>query len=125
MYFQVKMYCGNGPVSGARSCPTSEILKGCCVSIADDALRMALHRHITAFVSDNWSSLIMTQDGIANLKEGLEEAFADLGISFQLKQVNDNLVLVSSSNHSCLEAYTLTNRWGKATTLVLNLWKWW
>ena len=35
----------------------------------------------------------MAQDGLANLKEGLEEAFADLGILFQLKQVKDNLVL--------------------------------
>ena len=37
--------------------------------------------------------MAMAQDGLANLKEGLEEAFADLGIPFQLKQVRDNLVL--------------------------------
>ena len=38
----------------------------------------------------------MAQGGLVNLKEGLEEAFADLGIVFQLKQVRDNLVLRNS-----------------------------
>ena len=36
--------------------------------------------------------MAMAQDGLANLKEGVEEALADLGIPFQLKQVKDSLV---------------------------------
>ena len=34
--------------------------------------------------------MAMAQDGLANLKEGLEETFADLGIQFQLNQVREN-----------------------------------
>ena len=40
----------------------------------------------------------MAQDGLANLKEGVEEAFADLGISFQLKEVRDNLFVYCYGN---------------------------
>ena len=66
-------------------------------ALGDDALRRALYKQInTAIVSDNWVFVTMAQDGLANLKEGLEEAFADLGILFQLKQVRDNLVLRNS-----------------------------
>ena len=45
--------------------------------------------------------MAMAQDGLANLKEGLEEAFADLGIPFQLKQVSDNLVLSEVESNEC------------------------
>ena len=83
------MYCGNGPVSGARSCPISDVFHRGSLWIGDDALRRALYTQIdTAIVSDNWVFVTMAQDGLANLKEGLEEAFADLGIRFQLKQVS-------------------------------------
>ena len=42
----------------------------------------------TAPVTDIRS--VMAQDGLVNLKEGLEETFADLGIQFQLNQVREN-----------------------------------
>ena len=71
-------------------------------------------------------SVAMAQDGLANLKEGVEEAFADLGIPFQLKQVKDNLVLnVLESGEGYFigqfRVQILTNRWGRATTSVLSL----
>ena len=95
--------------SRALEAVPSRIFHKGSVWIGDDALRRALYTHInTALISDNWLFVTMAQDGLANLKEGLEEAFADLGIQFQLKQVRDNLVLSHGfqfqSLHGCLES---------------------
>ena len=90
MYSSAKMYCGIGPVSGAGSCLICSTLLGDRKKTLWRALFICIN---TALISENWLSVAMAQDGLANLKEGLEEAFADLGIPFQLKQVKDNLVL--------------------------------
>ena len=78
-------------------------------ALGDDALRRALYTQIdTAIISDNWVFVTMAQDGLANLKEGLEEAFADLGIRFQLKQVRDSGIISCGfqfqSLDGCLES---------------------
>ena len=71
----------------------------------------------------------MAQDGLANLKEGVEEALADLGIPFHLKQVKDNLVSdVEGGDGFPMRSSgvnVLISRWGKATTSALNLRKLW
>ena len=84
----VEMCCGNGPVSGAGSCLISASPQG--GRLLNDLGRAAAAYKIinTAPVTDIRSA--MAQDGLANLKEGLEETFADLGIQFQLNQVREN-----------------------------------